>query len=96
MHVPEDVEERINNAASPVNESIELCCELLIKILQATANCGIPLGINVESLSIYKEEINGAHMLFQRLQVGLWCWCTCVYLIQGSHCLLLHPFLLYV
>jgi hypothetical protein len=29
----------------------------------------VPLGINVESLSIFKEEIDAAHTLFQQLQV---------------------------
>jgi hypothetical protein len=30
----------------------------------------VPVGINVESLSIYKEEIDAAHELFQKLQVA--------------------------
>ena len=69
MHVPPAVEERIFGARDPVQESVELCCELLVSILQHTSTSGVPLGINVESLSIFKEEINAAHTLFQRLQV---------------------------
>ena len=41
----------------------------------------MPLGINVESLSIFKEEIDAAHTLFQKLQVrrGVWrCYEPCV------------------
>jgi hypothetical protein len=69
MHVPEDVESRILGAANPVKESIEVHCEILKDILEKTAGAGIPLGINVESLSIFKEEIDAAQELFQRLQV---------------------------
>lgn len=72
MFVPADVEKRILNAENPVNESIVLLCEILTDILGKTAGSGVPLGINVESLSIFREEINGAHDLFQRLQVCLW------------------------
>lgn len=54
--------------ANPVANSIQLACDLFQEILLKTAGCGVPLGINVESLSIYKEEINGAHELFQKLQ----------------------------
>ena len=68
MHVPESVESRIFAAANPVSESVDILCELLSSILLATGNTGIPLGINVESLSIFKEEIDAAHELFQRLQ----------------------------
>lgn len=69
MHVPADIEERIFSAANPVQESIAVHCEILARVLEATATTGIPLGINVESLSIFKEEIDAAHDLFQRLQV---------------------------
>lgn len=71
MAVPADVEARIMSAASPVAESINLLCELLTTVLQATHSTGIPIGINVESLSIFKEEIDAAAELFQRLQAIL-------------------------
>ena len=34
------------------------------------AGCGVPLGVNVESVSIFREEIDAAHNLFRILQVG--------------------------
>ena len=71
MHVPDEVEHRIMNAKEPVLESVELLCELLVKILEQTHSSGVPLGINVESLSIFKDEINASHSLFQRLQMIL-------------------------
>jgi hypothetical protein len=71
MQVPTEIEERIFAAANPVQESVAIHCEILARVLEATATTGIPLGINVESLSIFKEEIDAAHDLFQRLQAQL-------------------------
>jgi hypothetical protein len=70
MHVPDEVENRILSAENPVAESIKLLCELLTLVLEQTKNSGVPLGINVESLSIFQEEIDAAHALFQKLQVS--------------------------
>lgn len=71
MTVPPQVEERIFSSPNPAEESILVLCETLNEILQNTSGTGVPLGINVESLSIYKEEIDAAHVLFQRLQAIL-------------------------
>jgi hypothetical protein len=76
MHVPEEVESRMLGAEQPVKESIKILCELLVTILEQTKGTGVPLGINVESLSIFKEEIDAAHELFQKLQVGWNYGCT--------------------
>jgi hypothetical protein len=70
MSVPAATEARIMESATPVAESVAIGCENLINILASTKGCGVPLGINVESLSIYKEEIDAAMTLFQKLQVG--------------------------
>jgi len=71
MMVPAEVEERILGAESPVAESVKLLGEVLADILEQTAGSGVPLGINVESLSIFREEIDAAHTLFQKLQALL-------------------------
>jgi hypothetical protein len=71
MNVPEEVEERIFAADCPVKESLVILQEILVKILEATHNSGVPLGLNVESLSIFKEEINASAELFQLLQATL-------------------------
>lgn len=71
MHVPEEVQQRILTAENPVKESMNVLCEILKDVLLQTAGSGVPLGINVESLSIFKEEIDGAHELFQKLQVRI-------------------------
>jgi len=71
IHVPKDIEDRIFASSTPVQESVTILSELLISILEHTGGSGVPLGINVESLSIYKEEIDAAHTLFQKLQTTL-------------------------
>lgn len=71
MFVPEEAERRIFASQNPVKESIILLKELLSEILENTAGSGVPLGVNVESLSIFKEEIDAAHELFQSLQATL-------------------------
>ena len=55
--------------------------EEIKEVLLQTAGSGVPLGINVESLSIFKEEIDGAHELFQKLQVRI-----IVFLTLGEMC----------
>ena len=74
MSVPEETENRILSAAIPVAESITILCDILKAILASTSGCGVPIGINVESLSIFKEEIDAAHDLFQKLQVSCSCF----------------------
>jgi len=71
MSVPYEVERRILESESPVEESCKLLNELLVTILEQSAGSGVPIGLNVESLSIFKEEINAAHTVFQSLQATL-------------------------
>ena len=51
-----------------MSESIKICCEALSTILQQAGGCGVPLGISVESVSGFKEEIDGCFELFRQLQ----------------------------
>ena len=71
MNVPEALEARIFGAQNPVRESLVALGEVLVAILEGTAGSGVPLGLNVESVSIVKEEIDAAHTLFQNLQATL-------------------------
>lgn len=71
MAVPPDLEARIFGAASPVAESLVVLSEVLSAILVGTAGAGVPLGLNVESVSIVREEIDAAHTLFAALQAQL-------------------------
>jgi hypothetical protein len=55
-------------AAVSVATCVRVLSGCLESILDQTAMSGVPLSINVESVSIYKEEIDAAHTLFQVLQ----------------------------
>lgn len=71
MAVPPELEARIFGASSPVAESLVVLSEVLGAILVGTAGSGVPLGLNVESVSIVREEIDAAHTLFTTLQAQL-------------------------
>ena len=70
INVPADVEARILaktevSKEAAVGESVLICCEILKKILSEADACGVPLGISVESVSGFREEIDvsrAAHM----------------------------------
>ena len=68
IRVPEEAERRILDAESPVDESVALLCETLEKILDETLDCGVPLGVSVESVSIFRKEIDAVHELMRRTQ----------------------------
>ena len=82
MHVPKDVKERILSAKTvglaegqrdrgPVKESCRILQEVFKEVLAGIVGAGVPIGINVESLSIFKEEIDAAHRLFRDLQEAM-------------------------
>lgn len=66
--VPDAVEREILDAENKVGKSVDLLCAMCKKILEETRGCGVPLGISVESVSIFKNEIDAAHDLFRRTQ----------------------------
>ena len=66
--VPEDVEKEILEAENKVGKSVDLLCGMCKRILEETKGCGVPLGVSVESVSIFKNEIDAAHELFRRTQ----------------------------
>lgn len=64
MHVPEEVEQRIfADEDQAIKASCELMCENLHRILADTAGCGVPLGINVESVRC---------VVLAREECGIW------------------------
>src|SRR5690606_3167442 len=64
---PEAVQ-AILNAPAPLAKSVEICCENLRAILDQEYARHLPLGINVESVSINREEIDASIDLFHSLQ----------------------------
>ncbi|NQY63514.1 MAG: hypothetical protein HRT38_07215 [Alteromonadaceae bacterium] len=68
VNVPEATSLRILHAAKPLFESIRICNNSLKQILDAVIPYNLPLGINIESLTNRKEEIDGSILLYKLLR----------------------------
>lgn len=68
VHIPAETERAILGAANPLARSIEICRANLRRILEHDYAGGIPLGVNVESVSIHKDEIDASVDLFHALR----------------------------
>ena len=68
VNVPEATSLRILNAQSPLYESIQFCVNSLQQILDAVLPYDLPLGLNIESLTNRKEEIDGSILLYKLLR----------------------------
>jgi hypothetical protein len=68
VNVSTETERAILGAASPLAKSIEICCDNLRRILDGAYASQIPLGINVESVSINRDEIDASVELFHALR----------------------------
>jgi hypothetical protein len=60
VHIPLETETAILTAAAPIARSIEICSDNLRRILDHDYADEIPLGINVESVSINRDEIDAS------------------------------------
>lgn len=69
--IPAHTEQAILASSTPVTESIKACCTNLRAILEQPYVETLPLGINVESVSIYRDEIDGSIELFHALKAVL-------------------------
>ena len=68
VSVPEATSLRILHAKNPLYESIRICCNSLNQILDAVTIYKLPLGLNIESLTNRKDEINGSILLYKLLR----------------------------
>lgn len=68
ISVPEGCKYRILDAENPLNESIKMCRDNLQQILLHCSALDIPLGLNVESLTNRREEIDASIRLFRLLK----------------------------
>jgi hypothetical protein len=68
VNVSPETERAILGAASPLQKSIEICRDNLRRILDRGYAGEIPLGINVESVSINRDEIDASVELFHSLR----------------------------
>ena len=66
--VPAPIESAILSAPDPLSQSVEICCAILREILREIEDPTLPLGLNIESVSIKKEEIDASITLFETLQ----------------------------
>jgi len=71
VRVAPQTERAILGAASPLAKSIEICRDNLRRILDEPYRGAIPLGVNVESVSINRDEIDASIDLFHALQETL-------------------------
>ncbi|WP_305839251.1 methylenetetrahydrofolate reductase [Photobacterium leiognathi] len=71
VSVPEATSLRILNAENPLHESIKMCCNSLNQILDAVVEYDLPLGLNIESLTNRKEEIDGSILLHKLLRSSM-------------------------
>jgi 5,10-methylenetetrahydrofolate reductase len=67
VRIPPETSRAILGAADPLQKSVDICCENLRRILAHDYVREIPLGINVESVSINKDEIDASVDLFHAL-----------------------------
>ncbi len=68
ISVPEATRFRIMDAENPLQESIRICRNNLEQILEAVIPLNVPLGLNIESLTNRKEEIDASIRLFKLLK----------------------------
>ncbi|EAR61853.1 putative orphan protein [Oceanospirillum sp. MED92] len=68
ISVPEATRFRIMDAHNPLQESIRICRNNLEQILEAVMPLDIPIGLNIESLTNRKEEIDASIRLFKLLK----------------------------
>lgn len=67
VRIPPDTARAILGAANPLAKSIEICRDNLRRILDHPYAREIPLGVNVESVSINRDEIDASVDLFHAL-----------------------------
>ncbi|MBM6551906.1 methylenetetrahydrofolate reductase [Marinomonas ostreistagni] len=71
ISVPAATKHRILDAESPLDESIKICRSALEQIIEVALPLGIPLGLNIESLTNRKEEIDASINLYKLLKATL-------------------------
>jgi hypothetical protein len=65
---PRWLENELRFATDPLAKSVELCERIFDEVWDYARDKGIPLGVNVESVSIRKAEIEASVELLQRLR----------------------------
>lgn len=71
ISVPDATKHRILDANNPLAESIKICRNILEQIIEAVLPLGVPLGLNIESLTNRKDEIDASIRLYKLLKATL-------------------------
>jgi hypothetical protein len=71
VNIAPETERTILGAANPLAKSIEICRDNLRRILDGGYAGQVPLGVNVESVSINRDEIDASVELFHALREEL-------------------------
>jgi len=71
ISIPEATRWRILDSTKPLAESIKVCRANLNQIIEAVMPLNIPLGLNIESLTNRKEEIDASMRLYKLLKATL-------------------------
>ena len=68
IHFPRWLKNDLRLAPDPLASSLALCESIFAEVWDYAQDRGVPLGINVESVSIRKAEIEASLELMRRLQ----------------------------
>ena len=71
ISVPEATKWRMLDSQNPLSESVRICRENLDSILKSCAHLDVPLGLNIESLTNRKEEIDASINLYRLLKATM-------------------------
>ncbi len=69
ISVPRWLENELRHASDPLEQSVRLCVQTFTELASFAREKGLPLGVNVESVSIRKAEIEASVALFEQLRV---------------------------
>jgi 5,10-methylenetetrahydrofolate reductase len=68
---PRWLENELRFARDPLETSLELCERIFLEVWTFARNKGLPLGVNIESVSIRKTEIEAASQLVRTLRTHM-------------------------
>jgi hypothetical protein len=70
IRFPKWLENELRDSRDILQRSVDLCLEVAEELAAFARTKDVPVGMNVESVSIRKEEIEASHALFRRLAEG--------------------------
>jgi hypothetical protein len=71
IRFPRWLENELRFAADPLESSVRLCERIFLEVWSYALDKGVPLGVNVESVSIRKAEIDASTSLVQTLRAHM-------------------------